>query len=177
MRYLPLALILVCLVGCGKKETTTITTPDGSVTVSEDGSKVTTTNDKGETATVETNPDGMTVTSPEGTVRTGTEVVSEKDLGLPFYPGSKEQVNASMLFESTGNFSCVPSRTTADSPEKVIEFYAGKLKDEKKSSATAGGTTTAGLTGKRDDGADVVIAATKEGSGETTIAISVTKKS
>src|SRR5687768_14875819 len=135
------AAVAVALVGCGKKEETTITTPDGtSVTMTQD--------DKGTTGA------DIKVSSTGGDVKASVGGVTEDDLGLPFYTGSAEDsMGASSNSEVSGQKVVVSMRTTKDDPSKVIDFYKEKVKKPIPSVTDAGGMKTGGLSGELDNGA------------------------
>jgi hypothetical protein len=113
-----LALSAFSLAGCGKK-TKTVRTPTGTATVTEEG------RGKGKTTKVETE-------TKEGkvTVESGQKAPTEKELGVPVYPGST--VEGSVSWTSTGagegyGKATGATLTTKDDVDKVAEFYKSKV--------------------------------------------------
>jgi hypothetical protein len=150
------AALAVFVAGCGKKEETTITTPDGtSVTVSQDDKKTTGTD--------------VSVSTTGGDMSATVGGVTEADLGLPFYTGSTEDsMGASSKSEVNGQNVVVSMRTTKDDPSKVIDFYKEKVKKPIPSVSDAGGMKVGGLAGELENGAKVAIAATKQSADQDT---------
>jgi hypothetical protein len=112
-----LALSAFSLSGCGKK-TKTVYTPGGKATVTEKGAG------KGKTTKVE-------IETKEGKVTTEhTErMPTEKDLGVPVYPGSKVESSGSWSYsgkDDSGKYSGA-MLVTNDSVDKVSAFYKSKL--------------------------------------------------
>jgi hypothetical protein len=116
---LALTISLVAAVGCGKK-TTTITTPDGEVTVTEqsgsgDSGKVTVKDESGNDSTYEWSD----------------KAPSEAELGAPIYPGATyvPGTGGSGGVSSTEGNTAVAGAdfTTPDSLSKVVDWYTGKL--------------------------------------------------
>jgi hypothetical protein len=157
MKALPLIALaaIMMIVGCGKKEETTVTTPDGT--------------------TVKTSNDGkdVNVSTPNGDVKVGG--LTEADLGLPFYEGSTEDaMGASAKTEANGQTVAASMRTTKDDPGKVIDFYKAKVKNPVPSVNDMGGTKMGALAGELENGAKVAVTATKAGTEDTKITVSVT---
>lgn len=68
----------------------------------------------------------VTVSTPGGTYSAGNTRVSASDLGVDIYPGATQQQGAVRV--STPNGSAVTAAyITADSMDKVVDFYKGKL--------------------------------------------------
>jgi len=57
----------------------------------------------------------------------GTQIVSESDLGLPFYPGSEPKGSSSKVMETPKDRTVYCDRVTKDSMQKVADFYKSKL--------------------------------------------------
>lgn len=118
------ALVMAAVSGCGSKRT--YNTPEGEVTVTEEGSKVTIESKDG---TLEVEHDNQS-----GTIRTGggeasieiDQGASEKEIGIPFYPGAKATHSATMDQKDTGTFKQV-LLTTPDSVDDVKAFYQKKF--------------------------------------------------
>ena len=132
MRYvrvlIPVCLLVLVLVsGCGRKET--YTTPDGTVTVDRQGdtTEVTVETEDG-SLEMKGDQSKMTVTTEEGTaVFEMSPDISEKDIGIPIYPGAKfEQTVKRTDTEEDQDFAQVHLSTT-DTFDKVKTFYAEKL--------------------------------------------------
>jgi len=111
-------------------------------------------NDKGETAEISASGEGETgkveFKSDKGTMTFGAGGEAESPAWLPAYPGSVPQG----MYSSKGpqGVSAAFSFDTKDSPEKVMAFFEGKLKDGgfevtsstfKKGAALAGGLVNA----------------------------------
>lgn len=157
------AALALFVAGCGKKEETTITTPDGtSVSVSQDDKKTTGTD--------------ISVSTTGGDVNATLGGITEAELGLPFYTGSTEDsMGASTKSDVNGQHVVVSMRTTKDDPSKVIDFYKEKVKKPIPSVSDAGGMKVGGLAGELDNGAKVAIAATQQAAGQDTkIVVTVT---
>lgn len=157
-----------------------MTVQDGQgnkVTTSQDGGKVTVEGAKGETSTFESDGKGggtVTSTTPEGKqTMTSGQSFPESELGLPFYPGSKEKPEGSFKSEAPTGSSHMAVRLTSDAPAKVAEFYKPKLKDP--TSVSSNGNAM--LTGKLPDGSNVQITATREeGQTQTTVGVLVVRQ-
>lgn len=180
-KVLTIALIVaIASVGCGKKETVVLTGPDGSkVSTSPDGTSMTVTDKDGNTATVDTDgKGGLTIDDGKGgTMQMGQAQVSEDELGVPFYPGSTEpEASMSSKIENDKEKVVTSIRTSKDDPAKVVDFYNGKVKNAVKSGVAGGAIQTASLQGQLENGADIAVAATKDGDQETQILITVTRK-
>jgi predicted small lipoprotein YifL len=160
-RTLLLLALAFSLAGCGTKDTTTVTAPDGSkVETSKDGSS-------------------MTVTTPDGgtaSVGTGT-VVTEADLGVPLYPGSQPVDGQDMKVETPTEKSMLSTRSTSDDPKKVQEFYQSQVKDLKFTTMEAAGDVTVMGNVERADGSRIVVTAVrKSGENVTTVTVGCGKE-
>ncbi|MBN2167614.1 MAG: hypothetical protein JW738_00090 [Actinobacteria bacterium] len=110
-------LVITCLVlqtGCGKEKTAS-KTPEGSVEVTED-------------------ENGMTIKTEEGETIISGEALSEKDLGIPIYPGAEmvdESVSSYIEKDTEGRVtSLFATLQTQDSVSKVTGWYKEKLAGE-----------------------------------------------
>lgn len=180
---------LASLIGCGSKQTTVMTGPDGEKVTSDTQGNMTFTDDKGnrvdvkagqESWTAESSDgakttvtkEGMTSTNEKGeTFSMGVGTVSESELGLPFYPGSTAIEHRDMKADADGQHTVLSVRATEDAPSKVVEFYKSKVKG-----ATV--TTTdqiATMGGKLPDGGDLTLSAIINGK-QTEISVGVTRK-
>ena len=132
MNPLVCALLLAgtALAGCGKASEaaaekaaqTTIEksieqsmTKDGAkakVDLSNGGMKISATDDKGQVSTTEL----------------GSAKVSEADIGLPFYPGAKQEATGSSRMESADSKMVMTKLDSTDPVDKVATFYRDKLK-------------------------------------------------
>jgi hypothetical protein len=120
------ALLALGLAGCGKvqekasekmveKAIESSMSKDGTqakVDLSQGGMKVSTTDASGKTTQMEM----------------GNAQVSEADLGLPFYPGSKPTEGASMRIVSGTSSNLQVGLHSDDAADKVAAFYRDKLK-------------------------------------------------
>ena len=153
--------IVSCLAaGCGRDESTTFTTPGGTVKV-----------------TAKSGQEGVvTVETKEGaaTIKAGPQAVSEAELGAPLYPGA--QVLSSGQFGQTKDTGSSAASTflmsTNDSFDKVAAFYKTNLKDVQQSmDQTAGDQKIAMfMTGRKGNMRNVQIIAKTSG-GPTNIQI------
>ncbi|HWA83985.1 MAG TPA: hypothetical protein VG820_11145 [Fimbriimonadaceae bacterium] len=89
-----------------------------------------------------------------------SDAVTEADLGLPFYPGSRPVPKMSSVMETSKNVTVQSARTTKDDFKKVAEFYYKKLLK-----AHRGGLGSEGelVDGQLKDGTMVQIQAMKSG--------------
>lgn len=153
---------VLCVTGCGREETRTISTPDGKVTVT------TKTGGPGEGE--------VKVEGKEGTVtvKSGPQAVSEAELGAPIYPGA-QVVSSGQFSDAKGSASGMASAyimTTNDSFDKVVSFYKANLKNIQQSmDHTVGGQKMAMFTtGNKGDMRNIQITA-KDSGGPTNINI------
>ncbi len=168
--YTLLIVVAIAAVGCGKKDV--YVDANGNTVSVERG-----TNDvkiQTKDGSYEATNDGKSVTmkTDSGTVSMNSGVnVSESDLGAPFYPGSEDN-GQSQNMEVNGKKSFISMRTTSDSPEKVIEFYKGKLSNVESSSNVQGFSMITAKAGDRQ----IMVQASNDGS-KTTINLSNTPRS
>jgi hypothetical protein len=169
------ALAAVLLIGCGPKDETVVVGPDGSkMTSSKDGNQVKVTGPHGE-MTADSDKGTFTMKDDKGNEVTTGGTVTEADLGVPFYPGSKEKPNANFLATENGKKSVVCTRTTSDAPDKVIEFYKDKVEQASTSSGAVGDMHSATLSGKVKGG-EITVTAVKQGDADTDISIGFREK-
>jgi hypothetical protein len=111
---------------------TTVTGPDGSktkVTTSTEGTNTTVTGADGKTATMSTDANGTTkIKSAGGTAEVGSGAITEEDLGIVVYPGATEIPHKGSKIEAGGKKIVMAQFETTDAPEKVVDFYASKIK-------------------------------------------------
>lgn len=173
-----LAALAALAIGCGKAGTTVVTDGEGNkVTASQDGDTVTVETDKGEKATYTSDgKDGGTMTYSGKDGEQKLEVgkgVSEDDLGMPCFPGSKEKPGGDVKSDTPEAKVVVSVRTTSEPASKVAEFYKPKLKEA--TSVSNDGNEM--LAGKLENGAEVTIVAGRSaGETETTVTVSVSTK-
>ena len=171
------ALLALALAGCGKvqekanekmveKAIESSMSKEGTqakVDLSQGGMKVSTTDASGKTTQMEM----------------GTAQISEADLGLPFYPGSKPTEGSSMRLVSGASSTLQVGLHSDDAPDKVAAFYRDKLKamSEGKQLMDMSHNDGASLTlvdekakstlqvhvNKAEKGSDIAIAANREG--------------
>lgn len=187
------SLVLLVVAGCGRGvtvsgsdgEKVSVNPRTGDMTITDkDGTKVDI-ESKGDSWTAKSS-DGTEMTMKDGklsgknekgeTFETGTDV-SESELGLPFYPGSKAvEYGSSKIMEGERSMFAV-NRTSSDVPDKVIEFYKSRVTEPQVFNSSGGGSTQAQISGKLSDGSEVAIIATRdEKSSETMVMITVQRK-
>lgn len=178
MKYVGTCLLAAFLLtGCGHQEETVYHGPDGAtITKTKDGSSATYSDNKGNQVTSTDDGKNVAITDSKGNKFNMGGSVTETDLGLPFYPGSNEKPNGSMVAEENGQKSVMSARTTKDEPAKVGEFYKAKLQTPNDSNMNTGDTKIAMVTGKLSDGSEVTISASKKGSDDTEIMVGVKHK-
>ncbi|HWA82963.1 MAG TPA: hypothetical protein VG820_06005 [Fimbriimonadaceae bacterium] len=171
--FLSAVALAVVLAGCGPKAAT-IATPHGTrTTASKQGAKVETSapDDAGANA----NHDGDQTADAGGQGRQTDfgVIVSEADLGLPFYPGSQESRTGSTISNTADGKDVLSVRTTKDEPQKVGNFYKNKISNASISNMESNGTKMVIMSGKLK-GSDVTISAAKTGDEDTRVSISIT---
>ena len=104
-------------------------------------------------------------------------VISEDELGVPFYPGSTVQGSSQMRAETDSEKNFVSCRITNDEPSKVIDFYKSKVNEYSTSESSTSDTVTGTCQGKLDSGAKFTLTADrKKGTEKTEIKIEVAVK-
>ncbi len=190
-----LVLASISLIGCGSKDTVilgkdgskvetdrsgnaTMTGPNGEkLEINADGSmKATDKDGKVTTANVGKDGNSFSMTNEKGEkVSVSSGAVTEADLGLEFYPGSSE-AEGSMNSDAGDTKIVMSVRTTSDDPKKVIEFYKGKITDEKDMTFGSGEEQMASLQGKLGSKDVNVTAAKSKEDPKTKISLAVTEK-
>lgn len=183
------------VVGCGNKGVT-VTGEDGEkVSVNPTTGDMTITDKDGKTTTVDNQGDSWTAKSSDGseikvedgkvsgknekgeTFESGITTITEADLGLPFYPGSKEVEYGSSKMETNDQATFSMNRSTSDMPDKVVEFYKDKFTDPQMFNSSASGAVQAQVSGKLKDGSEgAVIAIRDKGESDTKVMITVQRK-
>jgi len=116
------AIGLLATVGCSSRRT--YNTPEGKVTVDRSGSKITMESEKGKVE-VQGEKGTATITGTGDKGETTVKInqgVSEKDLGIPLYPGAAVGLSTVQTQEK-GEAVAQAMLTTTDSVDKVKEFY------------------------------------------------------
>jgi zinc-ribbon domain len=112
----------------------------------------------------------VTVSTSEGKLSLGgKEAVSEKDLGVPLYPGAKRSEGGLQISTAEGSMASYAFET-ADSPAQVITFYRGKLDPKATFVETPEGGMITSDQGK-DEGFLITVGR-EEDAGKTVITIS-----
>lgn len=118
---------------------------------------------KGDDPKVEMSKDGMTVEGKDVSASLGGgTVVSEEEVRMPFYPGSSPKPNSDVKIEAASEKNYMSVRTTADTPEKVAEFYESKVKGLKFNRFASGDTTNV-MASTEADGWKIAVTASKKG--------------
>jgi hypothetical protein len=97
------------LAACSSSKTTTVQTRNGAATV-----------------TTSRNGQNVTVQTSEGTTSLGSHVDLSK-LGVPVYPGAQADAQGTITTKEAQGTSVVAAFKTADSFDKVYEYYKGRL--------------------------------------------------
>ncbi len=173
--------------GCGSGEKTVYSGDGGTVSTDANGN-TTIKNKDGSTVDIRNNGGGFSAKSSDGTeaninqdgTMTGKNakgeefsmgsLVSEADLGVPYYPSSTAS-NRDVRTEEGGKKHFMSIRTTSDSAAKVAAFYKEKVKDPV---ATEMGKLSS-VSGKLEDGREVAVMA-NEADGKTEVTVSVSEK-
>lgn len=164
--------------GCAKSNEVTIDGPDGSSTVSRSGDKTVVETDKGKLEIDEVEG-GFKMTGTDEKGRKTTIVSSGDfdldDLGVPLYPGAKIKAGAEGKSSVTGPMGKMMTvvMATADSPEKVVDFYQKELRDPKPFTSPEAGL----VNGENGAGDSVTVAAALDAESKSTmVTLSVTTK-
>lgn len=177
-------LILICLCGCKSAEQAAPTvesgpksseTPkvetkaaetkpgDSKITNSVDGSK-TTIETKDSKTTLEKGK--FTSENKDGTLTAGVDV-TEAELGVPYYPGSKP-THQDVKTKAAKLTSVVSIRTSKDSPEAISKFYISKIGKPSSQSTTNGVTTCSWVSGP-DKPANSLVIVQENGNSKLTL--------
>ena len=141
------------VVACGPSNTTTVSTPGGTVTSAK--------SENGTTATI-TSPDGAT------TISTGPNAKANLPDVMPLYPGAT--VTSSIAGANNGQKMLSVSFTTRASPAEVIAFYKGRasaLGLSETLNASQSGVTT--FMASKDQMSVIAIASASSGGAEVQI--------
>jgi hypothetical protein len=103
-----------------------------------------------------------------------SDMVTEKSIGVAFYPKSTEWGTSSSKAENGG--SAASARQTDDSPEKVIAFYKKRINEAKVSATGFSDIINTSITGKTKEGSDVEVLVIKMPKEKTQIFVSVRPK-
>lgn len=184
------SLLMLALAGCSKSG------PDGEkVNVNPTTGDMTVTDKDGRTTEVKNEGDGWSAKSSDGselkyedgkmtgknekgeTFESGAIDVTEAELGLPFYPGSKPVEFGSTKMETAEGKTFSVNRSTSDMPDKVVEFYKAKFTDPQTFNSSTDGAVQSQVSGKLADGAEgAVIAMRDKGKSETMVMITLQRK-
>lgn len=184
------SLLMLALAGCSKSG------PDGEkVSVNPTTGDMTVTGKDGRTTEVKNEGDGWSAKSSDGselkyedgkmtgknekgeTFESGAIDVTEAELGLPFYPGSKPVEFGSTKMETAEGKTFSVNRSTSDMPDKVVEFYKAKFTDPQTFNSSTDGAVQSQVSGKLADGAEgAVIALRDKGKSETMVMITLQRK-
>ncbi len=184
------SLLMLALAGCSKSG------PDGEkVSVNPTTGDMTVTDKDGRTTEVKNEGDGWSAKSSDGselkyedgkmtgknekgeTFESGAIDVTEAELGLPFYPGSKPVEFGSTKMETAEGKTFSVNRSTSDMPDKVVEFYKAKFTDPQTFNSSTDGAVQSQVSGKLADGAEgAVIAMRDKGKSETMVMITLQRK-
>jgi hypothetical protein len=125
-RLIVVVAVVAALAACGKaqdKASEKITEKMIESAIEKDGSK----------AKVDMSGGGYKVSTTDASGKTsqvemGTVQVSEADLGVPFYPGTKPADGQSSKVSTPDSVAITTSMHRDDAPDKVAGFYRDKLK-------------------------------------------------
>jgi len=150
-----LAVALFAIVGCGSDKTT-IKTPEGEVTVEEDGGTITFEGEEG-----------------SGTIDLSDKPPTEAELGAPVYPDAEYVEGSGGTMTGTGEegeFATAAAEfKTKDSFGDVVDWYTGELGQEPFSVDTDGQQEASWLLG--DDETNFITVTVTEVDGEVVIGI------
>lgn len=150
--------------------TMTVETDEGTATIQGDGSKMTIKTDDGESVEVEGNTEGGTIKSSDGGTVTYGKGLSESELGVKFYPGSKETAGGG-TYTMEGATVSTSVRETSDEPDAVATFYTKELGKPSVETTQADATTLIWQKGN----STVTVVAGRD-SGKTIVSITVANK-
>lgn len=173
---LAIAAALLFAVGCGHKDETTYSTPQGTVTVKNDGNASTSTVNSSQGSTTVTTKDGnMTGVTTDKDGKTSTVAVGNSvnlaDLGVKLYPGSTPKDGSSVQTDTPEGKSMAVQLQTSDDAAKIIDFYKGEMKVETTTTTPDGGL----VSGKTAAGDEALVIISKGDKGNS-IAITVVHK-
>lgn len=102
--------------------------------------------------------------------------LTEREVGVPFFPGSTAVPIATMKARSSSDDAFISVRTAKASPEAVIEYYRSYVKDPSTNSASDDEEVKIELKGKLSDGREIGISANRKKSESLTTIGVVTHK-
>ena len=102
----------------------------------------------------------------------GDTIITEAELGAPFYPGSTDKAGTAFKVETPTEKNYISVRETPDSMEKIKAFYEAKIKDIKITMFKSSGNDMLLGTGDLASGAKISITAVKK-PGEKVTELSV----
>jgi hypothetical protein len=156
------------LAGCAKSSEQVVVSDGkgGTVTTTAEGQSTTYKDGKGNEVTMDAKGMRGTVDGKQSSI--STDQVTEEEVGMPFYPGSQPtDKDIKAIVGSEKNY--MSTRTTSDSPEKVMEFYKSKNPDPKGSSMST--SDMALVSGTLKDGRKFAVSARVK-DGKTQISLS-----
>ena len=101
--------------------------------------------------------------------------IGEKEVGLPFYPGSSEWGTGSTTTQNDERFLASSSRTTDDPPDKVVAYYRDSLKDATVAGENLGDIVRTTIIGTTRDGSEAEVLVMKMPDARTQIFLSVAR--
>ncbi len=175
-RFIVAGLMPLLALGCSRKESTTIQTDKGTVTVETDGDTTTVTGADGEKATVKSQGGTVTMTTDRGTFTSGSGRLPE-GFPLPQIDGARIQQSAHMTPSAGQDDPEVYHATmTVDlPPAEAAAFYEKALKDKgfevSRMDSQSGDEALISLSGTADS-IDAAVVVTREASApETTVSV------
>lgn len=159
-----LVLVGILVVGCNSSSTTPTSEPTGGSSVHQSSPEQ---SNHGVKDSEKKTPEPTQETKPE--VSKSSEpidpsVVTEKEMGLPYYPGSVSVKGADMKVEADEEHSFKSVRATRATSKEILDFYRNSIKNAEGDEST--------IVGKLSDGRMVAILTLKVGN-ETHVQISV----
>jgi len=149
-----LALLVVGGVACSKGRSVTVSTGNGTATVSQSQDNQTT-----------------TVTTKEGTMIAGKNAVNPATLGVPIYAGATQQEGGYSITGPQGGGQAL-ALTTSDAFDKVYAFYKSQLPRSAETMKTeSNGTAYALFRVGNDKNGTTIMLERKQGDPTTTIVI------
>lgn len=110
-------------------------------------------------------------------IKVGASAVTEKELGVNFYPGSKVSAKGSAHSVGKGQEVLISTRTTPDSPSKVAAYYKPLFINPSVFEGNMNMEAMASISSFLANGDAITILARQPEGEETTIVISRKKKS
>jgi hypothetical protein len=158
-----LLLTFAALVGCGKAtEAVTEKAIERSIeqSMAKEGSK----------AKVDLSGGGIKVSATDAngqvsTTELGNAKVGEADIGLPFYPGAKQDAQSTSRMEDAERKMVTTKLDSSDSVEKVAAFYRDKLKAQ-----------STGKSMMDNSNADSVVLMLNDSKGDNGVSVQIEKR-